>query len=59
MSVLVKTSGNGGLFPTSIYIAATPYKTEFIEGEELDITGMIVKARYNNGDEKDITDEIL
>ena len=59
MSVLVKTSGNGGLFPTSIYIAATPYKAEFIEGEELDITGMIVKARYNNGDEKDITDEIV
>lgn len=58
MSILVKTSGNGGLFPTSIYIAQPPNKTEFTEGETLDLTGMVIKARYNNGDEKDVSDEI-
>ena len=35
---------------TGIYIDQYPVKTEYIENEQLDTTGLVVKAIYNNGD---------
>ncbi len=36
----------------SIYIAQKPNKTEYNEGDQLDLKGLIVKAVYNDGTEK-------
>jgi len=41
---------------TSISITETPVKLTYIEGEELDTTGLEVTAYYNNGTNKIITD---
>lgn len=40
----------------SIEITKQPVKTEYIEGQDFDATGMIVKATYIDGTEKEITD---
>lgn len=40
----------------SIEITKQPVKTEYIEGQDFDATGMIVKATYLDGTEKEITD---
>ena len=40
----------------SIEITKQPTKTEYIEGQDFDATGMIVKATYLDGTEKEITD---
>ena len=40
----------------SIEITSNPDKTEYIEGQNFDATGMIVKATYLDGTEKEITD---
>ena len=43
-----------------VIIAKNPNKTEYIEGQNFDKTGMIVKAVYNNGNGKEIENyEIL
>ena len=41
---------------TKIEITKEPTKTEYIEGQDFDATGMIVKATYLDGTEKEITD---
>lgn len=41
---------------TKIEITKQPTKTEYIEGQNFDATGMIVKATYLDGTEKEITD---
>ena len=39
----------------SIEITKQPDKTEYIEGQELDITGLIVTAHYDNGTSEPVT----
>ena len=39
-----------------VIIAKNPNKTEYIEGQNFDKTGMIVKAIYDNGEQKEISD---
>lgn len=39
----------------SLELTTLPKKTEYLEGEELDTTGLTLTARYNNGDERVIT----
>lgn len=41
---------------TSIAITTPPEKTEFVEGTEIDLSGMVVTGTYNNGKTKTITD---
>lgn len=43
----------------SIEISALPDKTEYIPGEEIDITGLKVQGVYDNGDIEEITDYTL
>lgn len=57
MSIMVKSTG-GGSYPYEIYVATPPNKTEYTEGDTLSLSGMTVKAKFNNGKEKDITDEV-
>ena len=40
---------------TKIEITTPPTKTSYVEGQALDLTGMVVKATYNDGDVKEIT----
>ena len=40
----------------SIFIAETPDKITYVEGEEFDSSGMVVKGNFNNGKEEEITD---
>lgn len=40
----------------SIAITTSPEKTEFVEGTELDLSGMVVTGTYNNGKTEEITD---
>ncbi len=40
---------------SEIYVATNPTKTVYSENEVLDTTGLIVKARYTDGSEADIT----
>ena len=42
--------------PTGIRIAAMPDKTTYIEGQSLDLAGLVVKLDYNNGKSETITD---
>ncbi|MGM9876792.1 MAG: bacterial Ig-like domain-containing protein, partial [Bacilli bacterium] len=41
---------------TKIEITTQPTKTEYVEGQDFDATGMVVKAKYLDGTEKEITD---
>lgn len=41
---------------TSIAITTPPEKTEFLEGTDIDLTGMIVTGTYNNEKTEEITD---
>ena len=41
---------------TKIEVTKWPTKTEYVEGQNFDATGMIVKATFLNGTEKEITD---
>lgn len=44
---------------TSIAITSLPDKLEYLEGEELDTTGLELTAYYNNGTEEKVTDYIV
>lgn len=37
---------------TSLYIQSNPFKTTFYKNEAIDINGMVVKARFENGTER-------
>lgn len=41
---------------TGIEITTPPTKTEYFEGEDFDATGMVVKAKYTDGESEVITD---
>lgn len=41
---------------TSIEVTSNPKKTQYIQGQSVDTTGMVVKAYYDNGTSKVITD---
>ena len=45
-----------GVRPIGIEISELPTKLEYIEGEALDLSGLVVKEVYNNGDKVTITD---
>ena len=40
---------------SGIVIAEPPTKTEYVEGQNFDKTGMMIKAVYNDGSEKEVT----
>ena len=42
--------------PTGIRISSMPDMTTYIEGQSLDLTGLVVKLDYNNGKSETITD---
>ena len=42
--------------PTGLVIASLPDKTSYIEGQQVDTTGLVVKLEYNNGKKETITD---
>ena len=42
--------------PTGIRITSLPTKTTYIEGQSLDLTGLVVKLDYNSGKTETITD---
>ena len=42
----------------SISIYESPDKIDYIEGQTFDSKGMVVKAKFNDGDEKDVTEYI-
>ncbi len=44
---------------TGIFIANPPNKTEYVEGEKFDKTGMIVKATYKDGNTKEIKNYVI
>lgn len=43
--------------PTSIAITSPPTTVDYVAGETLDLTGMVVTAYYTGGSSKDITNE--
>lgn len=43
---------------TEITISAQPTKTKYIEGEDFDKTGMVVTAKYSDGQEVNVTDQV-
>lgn len=45
----------GTAYPVRIYVATPPTKTEYIVGDTLDLTGMVIKAVWSDGSETDIT----
>lgn len=44
-----------GVRPTGIEISNLPDKIEYLEGEEIDLTGLVVKELFNNGEEQVVT----
>lgn len=40
---------------TGIAITTAPTKTDYVKGESLDLTGMVVTASYNSGTSEDVT----
>ncbi len=49
---------NVGAVPFEIKITEKPIKTEYYVGDGLDLTGLEVKALYDDGTEKDVTDKV-
>ena len=49
--------GSGEYTPIRISVTTPPYTTTFIDGETLDLSGMVVKATFSNGLLYDITDQ--
>ena len=55
-AVLISSQTIPGATLKSIYLKTKPSKTEYIEGEKLDTTGMNVMAVYTDGTEKEVKD---
>lgn len=55
--LIVKNSGGSAKFPTQIYIAVAPTKKIYQAGDTVNTTGMVVKAKWSNKSETDITSE--
>ena len=54
----IKKRGGGiKTIPTGIYVATAPNKTSYKAGETLATTGMVVKVKFSDNTEKDITSE--
>jgi hypothetical protein len=45
----------GAVTLTQIYLSAYPTKTTYIHGDALDLTGVAITARYNDGTSADVT----
>lgn len=43
------------ILPTQITVTTPPTKTEYIVGETIDLTGMVITASYTNGTTADVT----
>lgn len=52
-----KRSGGIKAFPTEMYVAAAPNKTSYKAGETLTTAGIVVKVKFSDNTEKDITSE--
>lgn len=48
------TVPNGPITVTGIAISSTGHKTEYKVGEDLDVSGLTLKATYSNGTEKEV-----
>ena len=44
---------------SSIFVETPPDKTNYVNGESLDLTGMVVKALWTDGAEEDVTSSIV
>ncbi len=61
--IAVEYSGQNVLVPITVYeknvtninVSSLPDKTTYLEGQELDLTGITVTAMYDNGDSETIT----
>lgn len=55
---MIKKMG-GGIknFPTQIYVATAPTKKTYKAGEAVDLSGMVIKAKFSDGTEQAITGE--
>ena len=53
------TLGGGGIksIPTGIYVATAPNKTSYKAGETLTTAGIVVRVKFSDNTEKDITSE--
>ena len=52
----VSTPALSGTTLKAIYVSKKPDKVQYNEGEQLDLSGLIVKAVYSDGSEKNIAD---
>ena len=59
LSVKNTLGGSGGIksIPTGIYVTTAPNKTIYNAGETINLAGMVVKAKFSDNTEKDITSE--
>lgn len=59
LSVKNTLGGSGSIksIPTGIYVATAPNKTSYKAGETLTTTGIVVKVKFSDDTEKDITSE--
>ena len=54
----IKKRGGGiKAFPTEMYVATAPNKTSYKAGETITTAGMVVKVKFSDNTEKDITSE--
>ena len=54
----IKKRGGGiKSIPTGVYVATAPNKTSYKAGETLATAGMVVKVKFSDNTEKDITSE--
>ena len=44
------------VYPTNVSVKTLPNKTEYMRGEELDTTGLVLTLHYSDGSTKDVTD---
>ena len=55
---IVRRGGGGiGKIPTGIEVTTAPSKTSYKAGEEINLSGMVVKANFSDGSAEDITSQ--
>lgn len=52
------SGGSSVVTPQSIYVSTAPTKVNYTVGDSLDLTGMVVKCRWSDGTETDVTSSV-